>query len=235
MAHPGFAALPAIKVIKIIATALLDEHLFNLKRGTKSGAPARSSGGYTLNAKGQPHSAFIGTETVSLEPDEIGSLEVIDAIGAPVTACPCTSLTGDCSTRLRDLRATLSICLTPTSRNFTAFGLQKAAIYAGAAVSFSTFNVASLTAPITNADQPMIFSPFSFFLAAVPGTAYRLFRLTNSGGPGATLTLQATISSSFKAPTREANQPGTSSTVDSSDDEILASPYFDSMRRKSPG
>jgi PASTA domain len=117
--------------------------------------------------------------------------------------------------------------LTPTSRNFTVFGLPKAAIYAGAAVSFSTFNVASLTAPATNAGQPMISSPFSFFLAAVPGTGYRLFRLTNSGGAGATLALQATISSAFHAPTREANQPGTSSTVDSSDGNILASPYYD--------
>jgi hypothetical protein len=39
--------------------------------------------------------------------------------------------------------------------------------------------------------------------------------------------LQATIRSPFKAPTREANQPGTKSTVDSSDGNILASPYFD--------
>jgi hypothetical protein len=117
--------------------------------------------------------------------------------------------------------------LTPTSRNFTVFGVPKAAIYAGAAVSFSTFNVASLTAPVTNAGQPMICSPFSFFLAAVPGTGYRLFRLTNSGGPGAALTLQATIHSPFKAPTREAKQPGTSSRVDSSDGNITASPYYD--------
>ena len=77
---------PAGKVIKIVATALSDEHVFNLEggRGTKSGGPARSSGGYTLNPEGQPHSAFIGTETVSLivyrgEPDEIVSLEVVDA------------------------------------------------------------------------------------------------------------------------------------------------------------
>jgi len=117
--------------------------------------------------------------------------------------------------------------LTPTSRNFTVYGLPKTAIYAGAAVSFSTFDVASLTAPVTNAGQPMISSPFSFFLAAVPGTGYRLFRLTNGGGPGATLTLQATISSAFHAPSREANQPGTSSTVDSSDGNILASPNYD--------
>jgi PASTA domain len=117
--------------------------------------------------------------------------------------------------------------LTPTSQNFTVFGLPKSAIYAGTAVSFSTFNVPSLTAPITNAGQPMISSPFSFFLAAVPGTGYRLFRLTNSGGTGAMLTLQATIHSPFNAPSRKARQPGTTSTVDSSDGNILASPYFD--------
>ena len=77
---------PPGKLIKIVATALSDEHVFNLEggRGTKSGGPACSSGGYTLNPKGQPHSAFIATETVSLviyrgEPDEIVSMEVIDA------------------------------------------------------------------------------------------------------------------------------------------------------------
>ena len=77
---------PPGKLIKIVATALSDEHVFNLTGGrvTKSGQPARASGGYTLNPKGQPHSAFIASETVSLivyrgEPDEIVSLEVVDA------------------------------------------------------------------------------------------------------------------------------------------------------------
>jgi len=77
---------PPGKLIKIVATALSDEHVFNLEggRGTKTGQPIRSSGGYTLNPKGQPHSAFIGTETVSLiiytgEPDEIRSMEVVEA------------------------------------------------------------------------------------------------------------------------------------------------------------
>lgn len=76
---------PPGKLIKIVAKALSDEHVFNLEggRGTKSGEPARASGGYTLNSEGQPHSAFICTETVSLivyrgEPDEILSLEVVD-------------------------------------------------------------------------------------------------------------------------------------------------------------
>ena len=76
---------PPGKLIKIVATALSDEHVFNLEggRATKSGAPARGAGGYTLNPEGQPHSALIADETVSLviyrgEPDEIVSLEVVD-------------------------------------------------------------------------------------------------------------------------------------------------------------
>jgi hypothetical protein len=76
---------PPGKLIKIVATALSDEHVFNLKggRATKSGAPARGAGGYTLNPEGQPHSALIAEETVSLviyrgEPDEIVSLDVVD-------------------------------------------------------------------------------------------------------------------------------------------------------------
>ena len=77
---------PPGKVIKVIATALSDEHVFALKGGrtTKSGEPTRVSGGYSLNTKGQPHSAFIGAETVALviytgEPDEVTSIEVVDA------------------------------------------------------------------------------------------------------------------------------------------------------------
>jgi PASTA domain len=116
---------------------------------------------------------------------------------------------------------------TSGSTTFSVFGLPKSTIYAGNAVSFSAFAVPSLTAPVVNAGQPMISSPFSYFLAAVPGTGYRLFRLSNSGGSGATLTLQATISASFNAPSREARQPGTTSTVDSSDGNILAAPYYD--------
>ena len=79
---------PPGKLIKIVATALSDEHVFNLAggRATKSGAPARDAGGYTLNPEGQPHSALIAEETVSLviyrgEPDEIVSLEIVD-VGA---------------------------------------------------------------------------------------------------------------------------------------------------------
>jgi hypothetical protein len=76
---------PPGKLIKIIATALSDEHIFPLQGGrtTKSGQPAQGSGGYGLNTKGQPHSAMIAAETMSLviyngEPDRIDSMEIVD-------------------------------------------------------------------------------------------------------------------------------------------------------------
>lgn len=75
---------PPGKLIKIVATALSDEHVFSLKggRSNKSGKPTQNSGGYSLNLKGQPHSAMITEESVSLivyagEPDEINSLEIV--------------------------------------------------------------------------------------------------------------------------------------------------------------
>lgn len=80
---------PPGKLVKIVAVARSDEHVFNLEggRGTKSGQPARSAGGYTLNSEGQVHSALIGTETLSLvvyrgEPDQNISFEVLDGTPA---------------------------------------------------------------------------------------------------------------------------------------------------------
>ena len=76
---------PPGKLIKIVANALSDEHIFSLEggRATKSGQPVRGGGGYGLNTKGQPHSAMIATETTSLiiytgEPDEVRSMQVVD-------------------------------------------------------------------------------------------------------------------------------------------------------------
>src|SRR5260221_3814815 len=76
---------PSGKLIKIVATALSDEHIFSLQggRSTKSGERAQGSGGYGLNPKGQPHSAMIASETMALviyagEPDRIESMEVVD-------------------------------------------------------------------------------------------------------------------------------------------------------------
>jgi hypothetical protein len=76
---------PPGKLIKIVAMALSDEHIFSLEggRSNKAGEPVRGGGGYGLNTKGQPHSAMIATETMSLiiytgEPDEVRSMEVVE-------------------------------------------------------------------------------------------------------------------------------------------------------------
>lgn len=76
---------PPGRLIKIIAVALSDEHVFMLEggRSNKSGSPIKRSGGYSLNAKGQPHSAMIASEMTAIivyvgEPDEVRSIEVVD-------------------------------------------------------------------------------------------------------------------------------------------------------------
>ena len=85
---------PPGKLVKIVAVARSDEHIFNFTGGacTKSGRRLGASGGYALNSKGQPHSAFIGEETVSLvvyagAPDEIKSIESRTPQGAPLIWC----------------------------------------------------------------------------------------------------------------------------------------------------
>lgn len=84
------ASPPAGKLIKIVAVARSDEHVFNLTggRANKAGKPVAGPGAYALNPEGQPHSAMIANETVSLvvyagEPDEVKSVEVVDLEPAP--------------------------------------------------------------------------------------------------------------------------------------------------------
>ncbi len=76
---------PDGKVIRIVAVARSDEHIFNLQggRGTKSGEKLRFAGNYGLNPRGKPHSAFVSSETIALvvytgEPDDVHSIDVID-------------------------------------------------------------------------------------------------------------------------------------------------------------
>jgi hypothetical protein len=83
---------PDGKLIKIVAVARSDEHVFNLTggRANKAGQPV-SAGGYSLNPDGQPHSAMIAAETTAFvlytgEPDEVRSVEVLDIEPAPGNA-----------------------------------------------------------------------------------------------------------------------------------------------------
>jgi hypothetical protein len=81
---------PPEKVIKVVAVARSDEHIFTLEggRGTKSGEKLRFAGQYGLNPTGKPHSALIATDTTALviyngEPDEVLSTEVIERAPSP--------------------------------------------------------------------------------------------------------------------------------------------------------
>ena len=76
---------PAGKLIKLVAVARSDEHVYILAGGycNKAGEQLRWPGDYGLNPNGHPHSAFIGEETVNLavytgEPDEVLECTVID-------------------------------------------------------------------------------------------------------------------------------------------------------------
>lgn len=110
-------------------------------------------------------------------------------------------------------------------QNSAAFAVPKSALYAGAGFSFSSFQVAFSTAPVTVAGSPIPSTTNTFFLASVPGSGYNLYRMTNSAGPGTTMVLQAGISSPFSAPSRRVNQPGTAQTLDPLDGRIVWSPY----------
>ena len=87
----GFAVLSRIcpppgKMVKTVAVARSEEHVFNLRGGrvNKSGKPIEDPGNsYTLNPTGQPHSAMIATENIALviysgETDDVKSVEIVD-------------------------------------------------------------------------------------------------------------------------------------------------------------
>jgi hypothetical protein len=125
--------------------------------------------------------------------------------------------------------------LVPGTVTSSVFGIAKSQLYFGSAISFSTFSTASLASPATNAGFPMISTPFSYFLSMVSDTVsttgYQLYRLTNSGGPGATLTPLAAIVSPFSGPTRSINQPGMPAGVFlSSPSDISSPPVNDGTR-----
>jgi hypothetical protein len=75
---------PHGKLIRLVATARSDEHVFILEGGycDKRGRPQRFPGDYGLNPSGHTHSAFIGKKTVALviyagEPDEVHECAVV--------------------------------------------------------------------------------------------------------------------------------------------------------------
>lgn len=114
-------------------------------------------------------------------------------------------------------------------KGFSVFALPKSQVYAGSSVSFPVLGVASQAVPASNAGTPMISSASSYFVSAVPGLGYRLYRMDNDSSPSPTVTLQATIASSFSAP-QAVSQPNSPAALDASDGTIDWSPVFDGSR-----
>lgn len=80
---------PPGKLVRVIAVARSDEHVFLLEGGycNKAGQLIHSAGDYILNPQGHPHGFFSAVETRVLvicrgEPDEIKEFGVIDRVQA---------------------------------------------------------------------------------------------------------------------------------------------------------
>jgi len=99
-----------------------------------------------------------------------------------------------------------------------AYAMPKSVAYTGAGFSFTTYQVAFSTAPVTVAGIPAFSTTNTYWVAAVPGTGYDLYVMPTN--PAGAITLQATIRSPFTAPTRRVLQPGTSQTLDPLDGRI---------------
>jgi hypothetical protein len=110
--------------------------------------------------------------------------------------------------------------------NSAIFGIPKAAAYAGAGFSFSSFSVGFSTAPPTVTGIPIAATSASFYLRSIPGTGYQLYQMTNSAG-GTTVTPLAVASSPFSAPPRRVRQPNTAVTLDPLDGRIQSPPFQD--------
>jgi hypothetical protein len=126
--------------------------------------------------------------------------------------------------RVSVLISSNNFCCAPSHsyRDSAAFSLSKALLYTGAAVNFTSYGVAFSTAPVTVSGIPIASTATTYFLAAVPGSGYDLYRMTT--GPNNPITLQAAINAPFTAPTRRVLQPGTSKTLDPLDGRIPWAP-----------
>lgn len=99
-----------------------------------------------------------------------------------------------------------------------AYALPKASADAGNGFNFTTYSVAFGTAPVTVGGIPTAATTNTYWVAAVPGTGYDLYAMPTN--PSGAVSLQATISDPFSAPSRRIRQPGTSDTLDPLDGRI---------------
>jgi hypothetical protein len=120
-----------------------------------------------------------------------------------------------------------SVSLLSSTNNFSfggsylgsaAYAIPKSVAYTGDGFSFTTYQVAFSTAPVTVAGIPAFATTTTYWVAAVPGTGYDLYAMPTS--PAGAVTLLAVVRAPFSAPTRRVLQPGTSRTLDPLDGRI---------------
>lgn len=115
----------------------------------------------------------------------------------------------------------------PAYLNSAAWSMPKTLLYGGTSFSFPTFPVSYSSAPVGVAGIPIFTTSSSYFLASVPGTGYKLYRMTNTATTSPSMVLQATISAPFAGPSRRVNQPGTDRTLDPMDGRLVWQPVQD--------
>jgi hypothetical protein len=116
------------------------------------------------------------------------------------------------------LSSTNNFSFTGSYLGSAAYAIPKAVAYTGNGFSFTTYQVAFSTAPVTVAGIPAFSTTNTYWIAAVPGTGYDLYVMPTN--PAGAITLQATVSAPFSAPNRRVFQPGTSQTLDPLDGRI---------------
>jgi hypothetical protein len=114
-------------------------------------------------------------------------------------------------------------------QGYSIFAIKKADLYAGNAVSFPAFTVGSQAPPAINAGEPMISSSSAWFLGAVPGTGYQLYRMDGTGTSSPTVTPQATINSPGSFQFGVALEPG-GGFLEGIDGFLDTTPVFDGTR-----
>jgi hypothetical protein len=100
----------------------------------------------------------------------------------------------------------------------SAYAEPKSILYTGGPFSFNVYSVAFSTAPVTVAGIPVASTTNTYWLAAVPGSGYKLYVMPTN--PAGAISLQATVSAPFSAPSRRIRQPGTTQTLDPLDGRL---------------
>jgi hypothetical protein len=100
----------------------------------------------------------------------------------------------------------------------SAYAEPKSILYTGGPFNFNIYSVGFSTAAVTVAGIPVASTTNTYWLAAVPGSGYKLYVMPTN--PAGAISLQANVSAPFSAPSRRIRQPGTTQTLDPLDGRL---------------